>query len=144
MMDNITSAEFICDLLYASDGLNLNSNMKEALCKARYETMCKHSPIQEYKCQVPIIFSPQSGRDAVYVDTCLQTEISYLIRAHGICTVGSCCGHGKTSGYIQVAEHSVEKMLSLGYKKLQTDKWGNGENCFKPKTILYIESEDTE
>ena len=138
-MDNITSAEFICDLLAVSDGLNLNSNMKTALCKARYETMCKHSHIQEYKCQAPIIFSKQCGIDTIYVDTCLQTELCSLIRGHGVLTVGSCCGHGKKAGFIQVAPHSVKKMVDLGYVAIPPDEHGNGLNCFKPKTILYID-----
>lgn len=135
-MDNITSAEYICDLLSYAEQLNLNNNMKEALCKARYETMCKHSPIQEYKCQVGIHFMPQSQKETIYVDTCLQNEIQDLIRKHGVQTMGSCCGHGVKAGYIQVAENSVNKMLSLGYKHLPVDEYGNGKNCFEPKTLL--------
>ena len=139
-MDNITSAEYICDLLFYKEQLNLNDYMKEALCKARFETMCKHSPIQEYKCQVKIHFMPLSQQEPIYVDTCLQCEIQDLIRKYGVQTVGSCCGHGVKAGYIQVAEHSVSKMISLGYEALPIDKDGNGKNCFKPKTILYIDN----
>lgn len=139
-MNNITSAEFISDLLSSAEQLNLNNDMQEALCKARYETMCKYSPVQEYKCQVGIYFMPQSQMETIYVDTCLQCEIQDLIRKHGVHTVGSCCGHGVMQGYIQVSEHSVKKMLSLGYKQLPINKNRNGVNCFKPKTILYIEN----
>ena len=138
-MDNITSAELISDLLSFAEQLNLNNDMQEALCKARYETMCKHSPVQEHKCQVGVHFMPQSQMKPIYVDACLQCEIQDLIRKHGVHTIGSCCGHGVKQGYIQVAEHSVNKMLSLGYKQLPIDEQGNGVNCFMPKTILYIE-----
>ena len=132
-MDNITCAEIISDLI--SKG-NLSDIETEALCKARYETMCKHSPIQIYKCQVPIMFLPLSEMKTIYVDTCLQAEITDLIRNHKIWTVGCCCGHGIEQAYIQVSETSVPRMIDLGYEKLPLDKYGNGKNCFKPKTIL--------
>ena len=136
-MDNITCVEIICDLLEESERLNFNKNMIEALCKARYETMCKHSPIQAYKCQVEIHFSSLTGLNPICVDTCLQAEIHDLIRKHKIWTIGSCCGHGTHRPYLQVNDHSVPKMLELGYEQLPVDKYGNGKNCFKPKTILY-------
>lgn len=141
-MDNITCAEIMSDLI--SSG-NLSDVEIEALCKARYETMCKISPIQIYKCQVPIMFSPLSEMKTIYVDTCLQSEISKLIRHHHIWTVGSCCGHGIKQAYIQVSDASVNKMIDLGYKQLPLDKYGNGKNCFKPKTILpnYLEFSDS-
>ncbi len=138
-MDNITSAEFICDLIAEKENLNLSENMVKALCKARYETMCIHSPIGEHKCNVKIHFMPQSGQEPICVDTCLQNEIQDLIRKHGIWTVGCCCGHGIEQGFIQVEEHHVEKMLELGYKPLPKDRFGNGLNCFVPRTRLYIE-----
>lgn len=136
-MNNITCAEIICDLLAKSKELNLDQNTIEALCKARYEVMCKYSPIQEYKCQVNIKFSPENGRKTISVDTCLQTEIYNLIHKHGICTVGCCCGHGTHQPYLQVNDFSVSKMLELGYERLPLDEYGNGKNCFKAKTILY-------
>ena len=136
-IDNITSAEYICDLLYNADSLNLSTPMREALCKARFETMCKHSPVGKHKCSVKIQFMPQSEQKPICVDTCLQTEIQTLIRQHGIWTVGSCCGHGVKQPFIQVAEHCVKKMIDLGYKALAVDEYGNGKNCFLPKTTLY-------
>lgn len=141
-MDNITCAEIISDLI--SSG-NLSDVEIEALCKARYETMCKNSPIQMYKCQVPIMFSPLSEMKTIGVDTCLQAEITDLIRHHYIWTVGSCCGHGIKQAYIQVSDASVSKMIELGYEQLPLDKYGNGKNCFKPKTILpnYLEKSDS-
>ena len=142
-MDNITSAEFIADLLYFADNLDLNSTMREALCKARYETQCKNSPIGEHKCSVKIQFMPQimpqSEQESICVDTCLQNEIRTLIIKYGICTIGSCCGHGVKQPFIQVADHCVKKMIELGYKQLPIDENGNGKNCFEPKTILYID-----
>lgn len=42
--NNVTTVEAIADLLYLSDTLNLNSDMKEMLCKTRYEIQCKNSP----------------------------------------------------------------------------------------------------
>lgn len=141
-MDNITCAEIISDLI--SKG-NLSDIEIEALCKARYETMCKNSPIQVYKCQVPISFSPQNGRKTICVDTCLQAEIVNLIRHCNIWTVGCCCGHGIKQAYIQVTDISVPRMIDLGYEQLPLDKYGNGKNCFKPKTILpnYPEQSDS-
>ena len=139
-MDNITSAEFICDLIAEKEKLNFNENMVKALCKARYETMCIHSPIGEHKCNVKIQFMPQSHQEPICVDTCLQNEIQDLIRKHGVWTVGSCCGHGVKQGFIQVADNSFAKMLELGYKPLPIDENGNGKNCFVPKTRLYKEN----
>ena len=138
-MDNITSAEFICDLIAEKENLNFNDNMIEALCKARYETMCIHSPIGKHKCNVKIHFMPQSHQESICVDTCLQNEIQDLIRKYGVWTVGSCCGHGVKQGFIQVDDNSVVKMLELGYKQLPDDENGNGKNCFSPKTQLYRE-----
>ena len=138
-MDNITSAEFLCDLIAEKDNLNFNENMVEALCKARYETMCIHSPIGEHKCNVKIHFMPQSEQESICVDTCLQNEIQELIRQHKIWTIGSCCGHGVKQGFIQVKENCAEKMLKLGYRPLPIDRDGNGKNCFVPKTRLYYE-----
>lgn len=137
-MNNIECAEYIADLLEYSEQLNLNEDMCQALCKARYETMCKHSPVGEYKCAVQIHFMPQSEQKPISVDTCLQFEIQNLIRKNGICTVGSCCGHGVKQPFIQVNEASVKKMLDLGYIPLTPDENGNGKNCFIPKTKLFI------
>lgn len=139
-MDNITSAEFICDLLAEKENLNFNDNMVQALCKSRYETMCIYSPIGKHKCSVKIHFMPQSEQEPICVDTCLQNEIQGLIRKHGIWTIGSCCGHGVRQGFIQVADNCVEKMLELGYKPIPVDENENGANCFIPMTILYIDN----
>ena len=132
-MDSITCAEIISNLI--SNG-SLSDVEIEALCKARYETMCKYSPTQMYKCQVPIMLSSYNKKKTIGFDTCLQDEITDLIRHHYIWTVGCCCGHGIKQPYIQVSDTSVKKMFDLGYELLPVDKYGNGRNCFKPKTIL--------
>lgn len=138
MMDNITSAEILSDFIAEKERLNLSDVAVEAFCKARYETMCKISPIGEHKCSVRITFSALSGRKPISCDTCLQKELTHLIKIKGIETIGSCCGHGKMQGYIQVVERDVTKMIDLGYEQLPDDgecgKW-----CFKPKTTLYAE-----
>lgn len=139
-MDNIISAEFICDLIAEKENLNFNDDMINALCKARYETMCKYSPIGKHKCNVEIRFMPLSEQKPICCDTCLQNEIQDLIRKYGVWTIGSCCGHGVKQGFIQVAENCVEKMFKLGYTPLPVEKNGNGENCFIPKTTLYIDN----
>ena len=54
----------------------------------------------------------------------------------GVVTIGSCCGHGRKQGFIQVAPQYVQKMHDLGYKQLPVDKNGFGQWCFKPKTFL--------
>ena len=142
--NNITSAEAISDLLYLSDDLNLDSSMKEALCKIRYKIQCKNSPIGAHKCSVEIQFAPQDEQKSICVDACLRTEIQTLIREYKICTIGSCCGHGVKQPFIQVADHCVKKMIELGYKQLPIDEYGNGKNCFEPKTILYIDKSKIE
>lgn len=140
--NNITSAEAISDLLYLSDDLNLDSSMKEALCKIRYEIQCKNSPIGAHKCSVEIQPIPQVEQKSICVDACLRTEIQTLVREYGICTIGSCCGHGVKQPFIQVTDHCVKKMIELGYKQLPIDEYGNGKNCFEPKTILHIGKAD--
>ena len=137
-MDNITTAELLSDII-SSDRFHFNETEIAALCKARYETMCKYSPIGEHNCSVKIHFMPQSEMQPVSVDTCLQVEIQDLIRNHGILTIGSCCGHGVKQPFIQVNDNSVKKMIDLSYEQLPLDQFGNGKNCFIPKTILYKE-----
>ena len=69
------------------------------------------------------------------VDGCLVKEINKL-NSDGIKTIGCCCGHGRKQGYIQVAPEFVSKMLKFRYEQLPIDKNGDGQWCFKPKTIL--------
>lgn len=137
-LDNIGCAEIISDILAEADKINFSETAKAALCKARYETQCKHSPIGEYKCYVKLYFSPQSGRKPICVDTCLQAEINDLIRKHKINTVGCCCGHGIKQAYIQVSDESVNKMIALGYKLIPLEPNGDGPNCFVPKSVLPV------
>lgn len=68
-------------------------------------------------------------------DKCLIDELSRL-RESGVETIGSCCGHDRLQGYIQVRPEHCEKMTELGYEQLPIDEFGNGHWCFKPKTLL--------
>lgn len=133
MMTELEIAEQICDVL---KDVNLSLTQVRALCEARKIIMCSKSKIGEYKCAVNITSSPMSGLKDMCCDTCLQDEIFNLIKKHGVKTVGSCCGHGVKQGFIQVDDYSANIMESLGYERLSLDEYGNGKNCFKPKTNL--------
>jgi len=136
-MDRLTVAEVLCDIIREKENV-LSETEIFALSEARYHVMCCQSPIQIYKCSAPIHFSSQSQERDFYCDTCLQNEIYTLVKKHNIKTIGSCCGHGTFEPYIQVSELSVPKMLELGYQMKEVDKFGQGVNCFVPKTKLYI------
>lgn len=56
------------------------------------------------------------------VDACIASEIERLVRAHGVRTIESCCGHGLNDGYITTDEASYPTMFALGYKP---DKYGH-------------------
>ena len=89
--------------------------------------ICDNIPYGSYICYKSI---EELG---INVDKCLVTEIKSL-NEQGIKTVGCCCGHGKSQGYIQVQQGYGKKMEALGYEKLPIDESGNGHNCFKPKS----------
>lgn len=132
-MTDLEIAEQICDVLKDA---NLLSAQTIALVEARKRIMCCKSKIGEYKCSVTISFSPMSGLRDISCDTCLQDEVFNLVKKHGVKTVGSCCGHGVKQPFIQVDDYSTKIMESLGYERLPPDEYGNGQNCFKPKTNL--------
>ena len=113
----------------------LNTRDIRTLAQLRESKVCKDSPIGEYKCYTKICFSPQSGRDPIAVDTCLQPEIHNLIY-NGVRTIGCCCGHAQKTPYIQVSPESVQKMHNLGYEELKAQDDGQGKWCFKPKTFF--------
>lgn len=129
-------AETVTDYLSSQDWLNTFD--KQTLAWIRFDSVCKDSPIGEYKCYTEIKFSQQSGINPICVDTCLQPEIYELIRKHGVKTIGCCCGHGVMQGYIQVAPEYVQKMHELGYEQLPEKSDGQGKWCFKPKTYLFV------
>lgn len=141
--EQLNIAETVTDFLRNSKWLNTRD--KRTLAQFRDAVVCVDSPIGEYRCQVKIYFSPQSGREPICVDTCLQHEIHELIYKHNVNTIGSCCGHGRKQAFIQVSPLSVPKMHELGYEALPeiVDKEGNiiGSWCFKPKTYLLDNSE---
>lgn len=119
-------AESVADYL---ENLEEDDAAWRILAEFRRSMVCKFSPIGEHKCSVETHYG-------WCCDTCLQTELEYLKREYNIGTVGSCCGHGKKQGFIQVRKVFAEKMKELGYKQIPIDESGNGENCFYPKTKL--------
>lgn len=50
------------------------------------------------------------------VDRCILSDVQDLW-ARGMDTIESCCGHGRTTGYIAVREQFVGDMLNLGYRR---------------------------
>lgn len=132
--EQLLLAEIITDYARGADWLNTRD--QRTLAQLRDTAVCVDSPIGEYRCQVEICFSPQSGREPICVDTCLQHEIHELIFKHNVNTIGSCCGHGRKQAYIQVSPQSVQKMHELGYKPLPETGNGQGKWCFNPKTFF--------
>ena len=129
-------AEAVSD--YTREQHWLNSFDKFTLASLRYDNCCKYSPIGEYRCYKHVKIKRGFLGDLIAVDVGLAHEVDELIHKHGISTVGCCCGHGKMNAFIQVADQSVQKMHELGYKQLPVDEYGNGVNCFEPKTYLPI------
>lgn len=132
--EQLNLAETITEYI-RSQGWMSGRDMR-TLAHLRNDAVCVDSPIGEYRCQVEIRFSPQSGRKPICVDTCLQHEIYELIFKHNVNTIGSCCGHGRKQAYIQVSPQSVQKMHDLGYDPLPERDDGQGKWCFKPKTFF--------
>ena len=128
-------AEAITD--YTREQPWLNGFDMWTLASLRYDNCCQYSPIGEYRCYQKIHVDDGYIGDIIAVDVCLVHEVKSLHR-HGVKTVGCCCGHGKMNAFIQVADQSVQKMHELGYKQLPVDEYGNGVNCFEPKTYLPI------
>lgn len=131
--EQLNLAETVTDFIRSSNWLNTRD--QRTLAQLRDTAVCVDSPIGEYRCQVEIHFSPQSGRKPICVDTCLQHEIHELIFKHNVNTIGCCCGHGRKQAYIQVSPQSVQKMHELGYEPLPEED-GQGKWCFKPKTYF--------
>ena len=132
--EQLNLAETVTEFIRSSDWLNTRD--QRTLAQLRDTAVCVDSPIGEYRCQVEICFSPQSGREPICVDTCLQHEIHELIVKHNVNTIGCCCGHGRKQAYIQVSSQSVQKMHELGYESLSEKADGQGKWCFKPKTYF--------
>lgn len=99
--------------------------------------MCKYSDYQEYKCatRISLIKLGDGSFRTVCIDRCIEAEVLDLNKI-GIVTVGSCCGHGRDRGYIQVDDQSVKQMKLLGYMMIPEDIFGNGKNCFVPRTYF--------
>lgn len=110
--------------------ISVTDEMIEAMLFAQRELRCKNIGFGSYDCY-------EQTMNDVSVDGCLVGEINHLNNL-GITTIGCCCGHGKRQGYIQVTPLHIEKMINLEYEQLPLDENGNGEWCFKPKTILPV------
>ena len=108
--------------------INVPNELIEAMLYAQNELHCKGVKFGTYDCY-------EDTMHGFPVDGCLIGEINRL-NNDGIKTIGCCCGHGKKQGYIQVVPEFVPKMLELGYEQLPVDADGNGQWCFKPKTLL--------
>lgn len=103
--------------------LNILSCLKDKVQK------CQDVGFGSYDCYVSI-----PGYD-ISCDKCLATEIR-ILNDLGIKTVGCCCGHFRTQGYIQVAPEYAERMELLGYQRLSEQRDGTGKWCFVPKSVL--------
>lgn len=79
---------------------------------------CLMTDIGSYDCYESSIYG-------FNIDACLLSEVEDLNNL-GTKTIGSCCGHNKLQGYIQVAPEYVDSMLSRGYEQLSLDKYGRG------------------
>lgn len=78
-----------------------------------------------YNCYKKVLYPPKNFipyncdrtkyKTEVRVDACLVNEIEELWKK-GIRTMGSCCGHGRHLGMIQVLPEDTKKMVALGYE----------------------------
>lgn len=132
--EQLNLAETVTEYIRSQNWLSVRD--VRTLAHLRNDAVCVDSPVGEYRCQVEIQFSTQSGREPICVDTCLQHEIHELIRKHNVNTIGCCCGHGRKQAYIQVSHQSVQKMHELGYVQLPEKEDRQGMWCFKPKTYF--------
>jgi hypothetical protein len=108
--------------------VTLDGEAIEAMLYAMKWLWCKSVSFGSYGCYEDTI-------NGASVDGCLVGEVNKLLNS-GIKTIGCCCGHAKRQGYIQVAPESAEAMNNLRYEQLPIDADGNGQWCFKPKTLL--------
>lgn len=69
---------------------------------------------------------PVAGTKPVYIDRCVLPDVEALWSA-GIETIESCCGHGRTEGYIAVPVEHEQAMLALGYAR---DERTKAPGCF--------------
>jgi hypothetical protein len=142
-MDNKLMAQIFSDAISSSESpvivsgyifrqhrgyINVTDELIEAMLYAQKTLLCENVRFGSYDCYEPTIYGFE-------VDGCLVGEINRL-NNNGIKTIGCCCGHGKKQGYIQVSPEFIETMKELGYEQLPLDESGNGEWCFKPKTVL--------
>lgn len=89
---------------------------------------CKHSQFGDCKCYVKLDSSN------IGVDKCILKEINYLIE-NGVETLNSCCGHKILTPSVLVNKSSVDKMIELGYERI------NYHNSPYPEFILKMSKE---
>jgi len=94
---------------------------------------CKNVEIGSYDNQIILGYYPVMREYAdnrlkeglsnygICVDRCIVDQVVELWEA-GIRTYGSCCGHNKTEGFINVGEEDYEKALLLGFEPYVFDK----------------------
>lgn len=126
--DELFVAEALTDLIEKVESEELKYNIAEA----RYDIVCQHSGLGEYKCSMRPPFS--HGWEC---DLCLEPELFKLWK-EGVHTVSSCCGHGIVPPYIQVLRgESVQKMHELGYEAFPNKACPDNPNpTYHPKTYL--------
>lgn len=75
-----------------------------------------------------------TNKEGCIIDLCIAEEISHIWE-QGISTYGSCCGHGLSTGMINVDEKDVSKMVNMGYDFHPEIREGNHPYTFIPKSF---------
>lgn len=63
---------------------------------------------------------PFSGREKVWVDSCLAPLVQAL-NDHGVETIGSCCGHGRETGTVVIAQKDGA-VVTLSVRAARSEK----------------------
>ncbi len=87
--------------------------------------------MRDYKRQREIAELSTNG---ICVDRCISEQVIELWKA-GIRTYGSCCGHNKIEGFINVDVDDFENALSLGWEKYEYP-----DNCDRCDTIKIVDT----
>ncbi len=71
-------------------------------------------------------------KQGAVIDLCIVSEIRSLWNL-GITTYGSCCGHGRGTGMVNVDEKDVDRMVEMGYEYYDVEA-GNYPHTFRLKS----------
>lgn len=128
-------------------------SLKTEVTKAEYDdfkSYCKNPDLRiMYNCEITRLYPPKNFipynccdgyKECIDIDKCLEDEIKDLW-SNGIKTMGCCCGHGKTLGFIQVTNDCIDRMYELGYQNyIYENEFGGKErkDAFIPKTTKHI------